>query len=357
MNALVTVIMPVYNTAKYLNKAISSIINQTFMDFKLIIIDNGSTDKSGEIIDMWSKKDKRIKVIKNERNQLISDARNSALSISDSKYICFTDSDDWVQANMLEDMVKTAEISNADLVIAGFYMEYYQQNRSSSYPVIAETRNYSKEEFKKNAYKLLNKTLLAVPWNKLFKLEHIRKYNIVYRNTKWEDHHFNMDYLMDCENVSVIGKAYYHYYRSRPGSDSELVYDKELYKKRKEHFLHTLEVYKHWDYWDSDTEIYLANYYSGRMLQCIQEASDFKGLSFQKRKDKIKEILFDELSIAQISKAKPDNYMMKICLLPLKWRNVILCYIEGVFISFVKENFSNLFYRIRAKEAQGVSKQ
>lgn len=357
MGALVTIIMPVYNTEKFLDKAIESIINQTFENFDFIIIDNGSTDKSGDIINRWAKKDRRIKVIHNRENQLISDARNRAIELSDSKYICFADSDDWIENEMLADMVEEAEKSDADLVIAGFYMEYYQQGKYSCYPVVSDQRNYSKDEFKKEAYKLLNKTMLAVPWNKLFKLENIRKYNIKYRNTKWEDHHFNMDYIMDCGNVSVIGKAYYHYYRSRPGSDSEIVYDRELYKKRKEHFMHTLEVYKHWGYWDSNTEKYLANYYSGRMLQCTQEASCFKGLSVKERKNKIRDILNDDLTVEQIEKAKPDNLMMAICLLPLKWRNVSLCYIEGVLISFVKTYFSNLFYQIRAKEAQGANRR
>lgn len=354
MNKTLTVIMPVYNTENYLNKAIESVVEQTFRDFDFFIINNGCTDNSRSIIDKWAVKDNRIHVIFNEKNVLISEARNAAIALADSEFICFVDSDDWIENTMLEDMVTVAKRNNADLVITGFFMEYFQQGKYSCYPVIAETGDYSKDEFIKKAHLFFNKTLLAVPWNKLYRLEYIRKNNIKYRNTKWEDHHFNMDYIMDCGNVSNIGKAYYHYYRSRPGSDSEVVYDKLLYMKRKEHFSHTLEVYKHWGYWDKETEVAMANYYSGRMLQCVQEASSFKGMKNRDRKAIIKEILSDTLTKEQIKCAKPDSFFMKICLIPIRWNNVTLCYIEGNVISFVKNKFSNIFYRIRAKEAQGA---
>lgn len=354
--SLITVVMPVYNTRNYLDKAIESVVSQTLSDFEFYIIDNGCTDGSSDVIRKWKSKDTRISVIKNEKNMLISDARNSAIQKANSKYLCFIDSDDWIESTMLEDMVNTAERDHADLVITGFLMEYYQQGKLSSYPVIVEERRYSKQQFMKDAYIFFNKTLLAVPWNKLYKLEHIKKFNIRFMNTKWEDHHFNMDYLMDCDNVSVLGKAYYHYYRSRPGSDSEVVYDKELYKKRKEHFAHTMRLYKNWQYWDAKTELEMANYYSGRMLQCIQEASCFQGLCKQEKIVKIKEILSDEMTRKQLKKSHPESLAMRLCLLPMKWNSVVLCYAEGTFISAVKKNFSNAFYRIRAKEAQGVGK-
>lgn len=354
MSRTITVIMPVYNTEKYLDKAIASIVNQTFHDFDFFIINNGCTDNSETIINSWALRDERIRVIKNEHNMLISDARNAAMDQADSEFICFADSDDWIEESMLADMVAAARRNCADLVVTGFYMEYFQQGKHACYPVTADSADYTKDEFMKKAHILFNKTLLAVPWNKLFRLEHIRRNNIRYRNTKWEDHHFNMDYIMDCGNVSVIGKAYYHYYRSRPGSDSEVVYDQQLYKKRKEHFTHTMQVYEHWRFWDSETEVSLANYYSGRMLQCVQEASSFPGMTMGEKRAKIKEILCDPLTQQQLKRARPDSPAMRICLIPLRLDNVTLCYLEGTAISFVKNRFSNLFYRIRAREAQGA---
>lgn len=355
MSRTITMIMPVYNTEKYLNKAIESVINQTFKDFDFYIINNGCTDNSGQIIENWAAKDERIHVIKNEHNMLISDARNAAIDQAESEFICFADSDDWIEQTMLEDMVTAARRNNADLVVTGFYMEYFQQGKHSCYKVIADSADYSKEEFEKKAHVFFNKTLLAVPWNKLYRLEHIRKNNIRYRNTKWEDHHFNMDYLMDCGNISIIGKAYYHYYRSRPGSDSEVVYDKQLYQKRKEHFTHTMQVYNHWGFWDKETEVSMANYYSGRMLQCIQEASSFRDMKEKQKKAIIKDILNDPLTKQQLKLAKPDSLAMRTCLMPMRCGNATLCYVEGNVISFVKKRFSNTFYRIRAKEAQGAS--
>ena len=95
---LISIIVPVYNVEEYLKECIDSIINQTYKRIEIILVDDGSTDKSGKICDDYAKIDKRIKVVHKENGGL-SDARNVGISVSSGKYIAFVDSDDWVEKN------------------------------------------------------------------------------------------------------------------------------------------------------------------------------------------------------------------------------------------------------------------
>ena len=100
----ISIVMPVYNTEKYVDKAIESILNQSFTDYEFIIIDNGSQDSSGEIINKYARRDNRIRVIHNEKNVYISEARNAAISEAVGEYLYLIDSDDTAELDMLEKM-------------------------------------------------------------------------------------------------------------------------------------------------------------------------------------------------------------------------------------------------------------
>lgn len=117
---LISIIVPVYNVEKYLKECIDSVISQTYKNLEIILVDDGSTDKSGEICDEYSKKDSRIKVIHKENGGL-SDARNVALDIAKGEYIGFVDSDDYVEKDMFETLYKLAEEHNTEISSISFY--------------------------------------------------------------------------------------------------------------------------------------------------------------------------------------------------------------------------------------------
>lgn len=348
----ISIIMPVYNTEKYVGKAIECILNQTFRDYEFFIIDNGSTDGSSRIIAEYEAKDSRIKVIHNEVNVYIAEARNAAIEKTTGEYLYLIDSDDTAELDMLEKMYSAAKSTNAQYVVAGYYMEYYQQGKFSSYKVCPDDHFYEQEEFRKNAIKYLTRTLLTVPWNKLYNLEYIRKHNIRFRNTKLEDHHFNMDMIKDIERVYMVGEAFYHYNRSRPGTDSQVVYNKFLYQKKKDHFQHTLEVYRHWGIDDFDMMNELYNYQAGRLIECVSETCCNLTLTKEKRKSELRNILTDADTIMVMSKIKPNSLPLAVCILPIKWKNTGLSALMGKTIGFAKKHFSYFFYFLRSKLAQ-----
>lgn len=348
----ISIIMPVYNTEQYVGKAIESILNQTFKDYEFFIIDNGSTDGSSKVIAGYAAKDPRIHVIHNDVNVYIAEARNAAIEKTSGEYLYLIDSDDTVELDMLEKMYSAAKKTNAQYVVAGYYMEYYQQGKFSSYEVCPDDHFYEKEDFRKNAIKYLTRTLLTVPWNKLYSLEYIRKHNIRFRNTKLEDHHFNMDMIKDIERVYMVGESFYHYNRSRPGTDSQVVYNKFLNQKKREHFKHTMEVYRYWGIDDFATMNELYNYQAGRLVECVSETCCNSTLTKEKRTSELQTILNDADTRMVVTKIKPNSLSLAICILPIKWKSMWMCSVMGRAIGFTKKRFSHLFYLLRSKVAQ-----
>ena len=120
----ISVIMPVYNVEKFVGKAIESIQNQTLKEIEFLIVDDGTPDRSGEICDAYAQNDSRIRVFHKENGGAPS-ARNLAIEAAKGKYMYFMDSDDWAEPTMLEDMYRLAEEHQAQLVVAGFFIETY----------------------------------------------------------------------------------------------------------------------------------------------------------------------------------------------------------------------------------------
>ncbi|HRZ85594.1 MAG TPA: glycosyltransferase [Candidatus Paceibacterota bacterium] len=137
---LVSVVMPVYNSEKYVAQAIESVLNQTFKDFEFIIIDDGSTDKSLEIIKKYAKKDKRIKVIVNNSNLKICKTLNKGIKLAKGKYIARMDSDDISLPTRFEEQVNFLE-KNPDVGIVGSYIKLFEDSGK-----ILGIRKYSQED-------------------------------------------------------------------------------------------------------------------------------------------------------------------------------------------------------------------
>lgn len=123
---MISIITPIYQAEKYLETLINSIINQTYHDWELLLIDDGSTDGSAEICDRYAQKDNRIRVF-HKANGGIASARNQAMDMAIGEYLAFADSDDWVEPYWLERLYKTAKEQEADIVVSDYYEEYPQK--------------------------------------------------------------------------------------------------------------------------------------------------------------------------------------------------------------------------------------
>ena len=114
----ISVIIPVYNVEEYLDKCVTSVLNQTYKNLEIILVDDGSPDNCPKMCDEWAKKDKRIKVV-HKKNGGLSDARNSGIEVCTGEYIGFVDSDDYIDKQMYKELLKRIESTNSDMVMCG----------------------------------------------------------------------------------------------------------------------------------------------------------------------------------------------------------------------------------------------
>ena len=355
MEPMVSIIMSVFNTEQYLKKCIDSLINQTFKEFELIIINNGSTDNSLKILEDYSKKDNRIKLISNSKNLFLSQARNQALEISRGKYVYVVDSDDFIENDTLEKTVFIAEKYGLDLVVFGWYMEYVINNNLYCLPVTPKENIFlTAKEFRETAFCYLNQSILTVPWNKLYLRSKIEMFKVRYRQTKLEDHHFNMDFIKNISRVAFLKTPFYHYNRSRNGSELNYIYKFDLFNKKKEHYLHSLDVLNYWKLNYGNNRRLLDTFFAERVIQCIQEIVSNEMYDKKTKNEKILEIIEDCTVNEAVKNAKSQSKLMKIMLIPLKLHSKFLLYKEAKFIGWYKKTNAINYIKIRAKNVNKV---
>lgn len=202
-----SVIVPVYKVEKYLDRCIGSILAQTFSDFELILIDDGSPDNSGQICDEYAGKDNRIHVIHKE-NGGVSTARNAGLDIAQGKFIVFVDSDDEVDKNYLECM----RGYNADMVIAG--VKNYSIDGSLHHTVSLPQRKIEKLS-KDSICQIIDYNALNYPISKRYLRTIIQEHRLRFREgmNLCEDTLFFSEYLCHCSSVQYLSDTPYNYFK------------------------------------------------------------------------------------------------------------------------------------------------
>lgn len=344
----VSIIMPVYKVEEYVGKAIESIQAQTLKEWEFLIVDDGTPDKSGEICDEYAKNDARIKVFHKENGGAPS-ARNMAIEMAKGEYMYFLDSDDWAEPTMLEDMYNLAKKNNSQLVVAGFYIDtYYEKDKyvTDDY-VVGDAVYPTKEEFRRNAYKLFDKNLLYTPWNKLYESQYIMGNNLRFPTTFWDDFPFNVSIVRNVERVTVTSKQYYHFLRARTESETT-AYRPGMYEKREEEHGWMVNLYKEWNVMDSASMEMIARRYVERFIGCVENITNPKCVMTAKEKrQEIKKMLKNPRLNQMLKLAKPRSGYMKIMVLPLKWNSTLLTYWEAKTITFVKTKNTKLFTKLK----------
>lgn len=347
-NIKVSIIMPVYKVEEYVGKAIESIQSQTLTEWEFLIVDDGTPDRSGEICDEYAAKDERIKVIHKENGGAPS-ARNLAIDMAEGEYLYFLDSDDWAEPQMLEDMYRLAKRDNSQLVVAGFYIDTYIGNgeyMTDDY-VVEDAVYPTKEEFRRNAYKLFDKNLLYTPWNKLYERNYIMENNLRFPTTFWDDFPFNISIVRDVERVTVTSGQYYHFLRARTESETA-AYRPGMYEKREEEHGWMLELYRYWKVSDYASTEMVARRYVERFIGCVENVTNPEsGLSEKEKRQEIKNMLSNPRLDKSLKIAHPRSAYMKIMLLPMKWRSTFLTYLEAKVITFVKIRNTKLFTKLK----------
>lgn len=206
MNSLISIIIPIYNSERYLKRCLDSVVSQSLKEIEIICIDDYSMDKSVDIVEDFMKSDARVKLFKNKRNKGVSFCRNYGIKIANSDYIGFVDSDDSIDINMYKTMYELAKKDDSCMVICNF--------RVIDKFGIKDFKSFFKNQTKELLFKnILSKELMPHPWNKIYKKKLFLKNKIKYlENRVYEDAEATHKLIYYANKISISEEVLYNYY-------------------------------------------------------------------------------------------------------------------------------------------------
>lgn len=265
----ITIVIPVYNAEKYLIRCLDSVIEQTYHNIEILLIDDGSVDASGRICDTYQQNDRRIRVF-HQPNSGVSVARNSGLDHATGEYVMFVDSDDWIAPNLCETLVHAMD-ERCDLVISGYWWVMKKIRREIK-PVSAV--RITGKQFGKSFDKVYQRCAFHPPWAKVFRRSAIGACRFEPGRKIGEDLLFNLNYMENCPGDLVI-LPYCGYYYNTSNSASASHQFREDDFEQKNYFYHRMLEFREIfnmspeDSMDIERQFYLDGIY---YLQLLYEA-------------------------------------------------------------------------------------
>lgn len=268
MKALVSVLIPVYQSEKYLEQCVESVLGQTYSELEIILIDDGSTDGSGILCDKLAKQHENIKVF-HQINRGVSAARNKALELAEGRYIIFVDSDDYLEKDIIQNVISNYRNNDIDLCVFGFQMvslnTYTQYTTKIPY---STDKLLNLEEVKANILDLYSTYVLHAIGTKIYKRSIIEKYGLRFKEN-WEyneDIFYCLSYINVCNKSIVFMKDVGYYYRV--GNYESLSY--RMVSNKREPVFETFYLLKHMlgdDNWSNESKQIFYKFYESSLTR------------------------------------------------------------------------------------------
>ena len=222
---LLDIIMPVYNTAAYLDKCIQSVVAQTFTDWRLLLVDDGSTDRSPQICDKWAERDRRISVI-HKPNTGQADSRNVAIKMSTATLVGFIDSDDWIEPDMYATLVGSIQNNNADIAVCSHFTDTRQWTRAKNAPIDNGSGNETVIDANEAHRLVIRDRIQSYIWQMVFRRECLA-YNMP-GHICFEDYAVLPHWFSTAQRVVIIPRPLYHYRMRKSSAIHEKTPEKEF---------------------------------------------------------------------------------------------------------------------------------
>lgn len=268
----VSIIVPIYNSERTLERCINSILEQTFTNFELLLINDGSTDYSALICDKFTKQDKRIKVF-HQNNQGVSYTRNIGLEHAAGEYIYFIDADDWIEPDILERMVISMENGN-DLVICGYnrIIMGSEENYRCETITCESALNKDLKGFMEGFSVYYNQGIVHALWNKLYKRDIIHQNSIKFDKyiSLGEDLIFNMNYIKKCNAVSMVSAPLYNYIIYQNNQSLSTQYNPKRLETQIMIHERIIDLLKYFNVYNDSNKKFVNKSYSAALLGAIK---------------------------------------------------------------------------------------
>lgn len=337
---MISVIVPVYNVEKYLRDCIDSIINQKYQEIEIILVDDGSTDNSGNICDELEKEDSRIKVI-HKVNEGLGLARNSGLKVAKGEYVVFIDSDDIVEETLVQDLYDGIIENQVDTCIAG-YKRVDEEGKILSEKILEFEKFYGKEVLRGILPRLIGSSVeksdvirMSV-WNAIYSMKIIKENQILFPSEREfisEDIIFDLEYYQYATGVAILTNTNYHYRLNSTSLTKS--YRKDRFEACKKLYQKELEKIRELNIQDFAKERLDLQFYI-YVRHCMkQEISKF---NFGKAIVNIKKICEDQMlqEITQNYPTKEMRFSQKVFLYLIRYKFSILLYFLIIFYYYGK---------------------
>ena len=314
----VSVIIPVYNVELYLKKCVDSVLKQTYPHLEIILIDDGSPDNCPRICDEYAKKDKRIQVI-HKQNGGVSSARNAGLDVAFGEYVCFIDSDDYIEADMVEKLVEGIEKNNGDVCICGYSVDIYSESGDevSNRDVFPPYSNIDKQLSLREYEYILG--ICGYAWNKLYRREFLQKYNLRFQEkiSLFEDLLFNSSVFCASAKVSFIHYSGYHYIQ-RQRETLGVKYFENFFELKEKAIEAKCNILIQWGVSKQSISQFLDNNYIQTIWGTLRNIKN-SSLPSKVKKEKIKRIITDKTVRTRLKRIKPKEKNLKVKRILLLW--------------------------------------
>lgn len=250
----VSIVVPVYNIEKYITRCVDSLLNQTYKNIEVICVDDGSKDKSLSILNEYAKKDSRLVIISKE-NGGVSSARNLGIKKARGEYITFVDGDDFIDINMIEEMINIQKETNADIVKCSYVKDYIYKQIPYNMNLENEINVYDSSNIEELYNHFMKKYILNSMCCQIIKTEIIKDNNLcVDTNYVYgEDARFNYELYTNIKKAILIDRPYYHYFYN-DNSATTIKSEEKITRRIKEALSLYDSLYEYIKKWNMDTE-------------------------------------------------------------------------------------------------------
>lgn len=340
---MVSVIIPIYNVAGFIDKGLPFVLNQSYKDLEVILVNDGSTDNSLDICNKWASADNRIQVV-SQANQGAGGARNHGLNLAKGDFIYFFDIDDQIEPNLIEYCVVTAEKYNADMVVFG-YNNIETTYKSSITVSFNEQLIESNSELRQIFVDEFILKTNGFPWNKFYRKSFLDLNNLRFENQRiQQDEVFNLKCYRSVQRMFISSEVLYSYFVYENGNTrSRFIPERfDIYKSVNDHFM---KLKRFWHLGDERFTHYLLNRFYNGVLQCMLFNNIHRNCTWSKEKisSEMHRIMTDSLTLQSFNYA--DSHLTSIEHKAYR----LACRRESVFLiqSFTK--IFNLFHSIRKR--------
>ncbi len=309
-NCFFSIIMPVYNTERYLMDAAESVLAQTFGCFELLLIDDASPDGSGALCDALQARDARVRAVHLTKNRGLSGARNAGLDLAAGRYVYFMDSDDTIDETLLESVFRSLRENPAQAVLFGMYEEYFDASgaKKGVHEVKWRRAALRGRALRREIIKLESASLYGYAWNKVYDLERVRALGLRFETVPLiEDIRFNVAFFMDAHSLNCLDAALYRYAKRGTGSLTAK-FAPDYYALHMERVRLLREQYLYWNMYTDEVKAVLGAVYARFLLSALQRNCDKRAnMTHDARKNFVKELRESELYRELMPYAKPKS--------------------------------------------------